>query len=77
MDQILSFGQWYLFSKHLLNTSPVPDIVLSAEEIKNEWGPFPQDAYRCFKGIIKKHDFKCNEKCMFQVHGSLNVEFLT
>lgn len=41
MDQILSFGQWYLFSKHLLNTSPVPDIVLSAEEIKNEWGPFP------------------------------------
>lgn len=56
-----------------MNTCHVPDIVLGAEDIKSEWdGPFPQDAYRCYyKDVLKQHDFKSSEKCMFRIHGSL------
>lgn len=56
----------------------MPDIVLSAEEIRNEWdGLFSKDAYRCYKDIIKQRNFKCSERCMFGIHGSLEEEYLT
>lgn len=51
-----------------MNTCHEPDFVLGGEDIKSEWdGPCPQDAYRCYyKGVLKQHDFKSSEKCVFR-----------